>query len=275
MKVTPFDLPPGPGPSESSSVDQQVVLSVEDVSKQFDEPGEPLAVLRDINFSLKRKSVLSLVGPTGCGKSTLLRIITGLDAPSNGTVTLSHVSSAMGIVFQQHTLLAWRNLYENVRLPLELAGNDSRESHAEIKHVINAVGLSGFEEYLPRRMSGGMQARASLARALVQRPSILLLDEPFASIDEIRRATMYELLIRLFKQYETSSILVTHSLAEAALLSDAVIVLSSRPASIVGTVDITMPKEKRLITPDHDELVTARTEIRRLLRQGASIGAAS
>jgi NitT/TauT family transport system ATP-binding protein len=249
------------------------ILTVENVTKRFDDSNGSLDVLTNFNLALPPGGVVSLVGPTGCGKTTALRIIAGVELPTTGSVTFnddvtSDSRQHTSMVFQQHTLLGWRTLRENVGLPLELAGESLRKWHSEIDEVIAAVGLSGFESYRPNRMSVGMQARAALARALVQRPSILLLDEPFASIDEIRRAAMMELLVKLFAEYKTASVLVTHSVYEAAFLSDAVVVLSSRPATILGRVNICMPKGQRLAEPDHEELIAARAEIRRLLKEG-------
>jgi NitT/TauT family transport system ATP-binding protein len=249
------------------------VLKVDNVTKRYEDSSGSLEVLQDFSFTVPRGGAVSLVGPTGCGKTTALRIIAGVEQPTTGSVSfddaLLHLNrQRISMVFQQHTLLGWRTLRENISLPLELAGENLREWHSEIHEVIAAVGLTGFENYRPNRMSGGMQARAALARALVQRPSITLLDEPFASIDEIRRATMMQLLVKLFAEYKTASVLVTHSVYEAAFLSDVVLVLSARPATIIGRVHISMPKEQRLAEPDHDDLIVARAEIRRLLKEG-------
>lgn len=248
------------------------VLKVENVTKRFDDVSGSLEVLEDVSLTVPHKSLVGIVGPTGCGKTTLLRIITGLDHPTSGRVITNqgHLNNGqrIALVPQHPSLLAWRTLYENVSLPLELAGDDLESKKSDIRNVIASVGLSDFERYRPARMSGGMQARTSLARALVQRPTILLLDEPFASIDEISRSTMYALLVKLLAQYEAAGVLVTHSLFEAVTLCDTVIVLSTRPAVVTGAVDVVMPKEKRLTDPDHRQLVAARGEIRRLLGLG-------
>lgn len=249
------------------------VLKVTEVTKSFDYSGKRLEVLQKNNFVLQKNQVIGIVGPTGCGKTTLLKIIAGLDVQTSGKVIVNEQSSEhkskIGMMFQSPTLLPWRNIFENIRLPLELAQIEINSTvEKNIGEVITSVGLNGFEEYYPSKISGGMQARTALARALVLRPPILLLDEPFASIDEITRFSMCGLLIKVFKEFNSSAILVTHSLNEAVLLSDKVIVLSPRPANIVGEVIIRLPKEKRLQEPEHSELIHARKQIRQLLEAG-------
>lgn len=249
------------------------MLKVEKVSKRFVDASGTLDVLEEVSLVVPTGGLVSLVGPTGCGKTTLIRIAARLEAPTSGTVTCGDGSGEnpgrVGVVFQQPTLLPWRSLHENVRLPLELAGADPAERERAVEEVIHSVGLSGFERYRPIRMSGGMQARAALARALVQRPPILLLDETFSPIDEITRSTMHALLVRLLAQYRAATLLITHSVHEAVLLSDSVVVLSARPAVVTGVVNVSLPKPERLAEPDHEQLVAARAEVRRLLQLGA------
>jgi NitT/TauT family transport system ATP-binding protein len=248
------------------------MLSVESIAKRFCDTAGNLQVLSNVSLTVPAKSVTGVVGPTGCGKTTILRIIAGLERPSSGRVVFDEERlnnhSPISIVFQQPTLLPWRDVYENVRLPLEIARGRVQRSEPEVDSVIDAVGLNGFTHYRPSRMSGGMQARTALARALVQRPELLLLDEPLASVDELTRSGMYALIVDLFRKYGTSAVWVTHSILEASILSDVVVVLSDRPATVVGAVEISMPKEERLTDPDHPQLVLARTQIRRFLEMG-------
>lgn len=246
------------------------ILKVDNVSKSFIHSAGTLEVLRNIHFALSRGQIVGIVGPTGCGKSTLLRIIADLENSSSGTVTISEIVAdhkrRTGMLFQSPTLLAWRKISENIRLPFELCQLDSDvDVDGTISDVIRSVGLEGFEHYYPSEISGGMQARTALARALVLRPPILLLDEPFASIDEITRFSLCGLLVKVLDKFDSSAILVTHSLDEAILLSDRIIVLSARPATIVGIVDIAMPKEERLREPEDPGLVHAKKQVRQFL----------
>jgi NitT/TauT family transport system ATP-binding protein len=248
------------------------VLEVFNVSKSFDRQGGSLEVMRNIEFEVGNGQIVTLVGPSGCGKSTLLRIVAGLEAEYSGRVVTGEHGQKndkrAAMLFQSPTLLAWRTVVENVRLPLELKRMDRRDASDEwVSEVVRSVGLKGFENYFPAELSGGMQARASLARALGLRPPLILLDEPFANIDEISRFSLCDVLIRALRDYGTSAVLVTHSLDEAVLVSDRIIVLTPRPASIVGAVDIAMPKKARLREPEHPRLVAAKKDLRSLLRQ--------
>lgn len=251
------------------------LLEIINLSKRFDHADRPLEVVRQISFELQMNEVIGIVGPTGCGKTTLLRILAGLEMQSSGQVIANEEFEGnkrlTGMLFQAPTLLSWRNVFENVSLPFEL-GRLETSDEGMIQSVINSVGLNGFENYYPSQISGGMQARASLARALVLRPAILLLDEPFASIDEITRFTLCALLVKVLEEFSSSAVLVTHSLDEAILLSNKIIVLSPRPATIVGIVEIELAKEIRLREPEHPNLVGAKKRVRQYLAESRVSG---
>jgi NitT/TauT family transport system ATP-binding protein len=245
------------------------LLEIDHVSKSFVHHTGTLNVLDDITFVVKENSVVSLLGPSGCGKTTLLRIIAGLEKPDAGAVESKWMGSEsdahFGMLFQSPTLLSWRTVIENVRLPFELGTPARAVDEESIAEVIEAVGLNGFENYLPNKISGGMQARVALARALVLRPPMIILDEPFAAVDMITRSSLCTLLVEVLHRFSSSALVVTHSLTEATLLSDRVLVLSERPAKIVGSVDIGMNKLDRLSHPDDPIVIDAQRRVRELL----------
>jgi NitT/TauT family transport system ATP-binding protein len=186
--------------------------------------------------------LLTLLGPSGCGKSTLLRILAGLTAPTSGRVQRqASPDRPLAFVFQQPTLMPWASVTRNVRLPLDLAGADRAQADARVHAALELVGLKGFERAWPRELSGGMQMRASIARAVVTEPGLLLMDEPFGALDEITRALVDRDLRELWARQRLTVVFVTHSIYEAVFLSTRVVVLSARPGSIVGEVLIDEP----------------------------------
>jgi NitT/TauT family transport system ATP-binding protein len=193
--------------------------------------------LRDVSFSVRRGEFTSVVGPSGCGKSTLLRIASGLTQATSGHVTVD--AGRLGFVFQDPTLLPWRTVLDNAELLLELHGVPRDERRERALEAIAAVGLDGFEMHHPKRLSGGMRMRASLARWLTLDPPVFLFDEPFGALDEITREKLNEELMRLFMDKGFAAVFVTHSLFEAVYMSSRVLVLSSRPGRIVA--DIAVP----------------------------------
>jgi NitT/TauT family transport system ATP-binding protein len=210
-------------------------------------------VLQDIELSLRAGSFVALLGPSGCGKSTLLRFISGLDTPSSGTITLSSASSAHGgsgprlaFVFQDAQLLPWRSVLDNVALPLELAGVGRAEARERARAPLADVELSDASERYPDQLSGGMRMRVSIARALLTDPEILLLDEPFAALDELTRQRLDERLRALWLERCMTVIFVTHALAEAAFLADRALVMSRRPGRIVLDHELELPEERNL-----------------------------
>jgi len=195
--------------------------------------------LDDVTLAVPDGQFTAIVGPSGCGKSTLLRLAAGLERPTAGSVALD--TSSVGFVFQEATLLPWRTVRRNIGLLARLAKVPKAEREARVDAVIDAVGLGGFAGQLPRALSGGMRMRVSLARALVLRPDVMLLDEPFGALDELTRQDMQVELLRLYEQSRFTALFVTHSVAEAVLLAQRVVVMSPRPGRIAAVVDIDLP----------------------------------
>ncbi len=208
-------------------------------------PG-PVEALAANTFQLQRGELVSIVGPSGCGKSTLLRLISGLIAPTSGSLRVAGQSAVqarrqglqMGFVFQEATLLPWRTIQDNIRLPLELLGVPRAEHAGRIREALELVGLQEFAQSLPNQLSGGMRMRVALVRALVTRPELLLLDEPFAALDEITRQRLNEELLALWRRQQWSGIFITHSVYEAVFLSQRVLVMGPRPGQIIAELPI-------------------------------------
>jgi NitT/TauT family transport system ATP-binding protein len=221
---------------------------------------------------------LSIVGPSGCGKSTLLRIVADLVPPTSGTVEVNGKPARQarrdrdfGIVFQTPVLYEWRSITRNVQLPLELMGYSAADRKERARQMLELVGLSGFEKHLPWQLSGGMQQRVSIARALSFEPSLLLMDEPFGALDEITRDRMNMELQRIWMETSTSVLFITHSIAEAVFLSDRALVMSSRPGSIDHEVDIPLPRPRTEAIREQDDFFHLSGEIRASLRRPGGV----
>jgi NitT/TauT family transport system ATP-binding protein len=238
------------GTSAPPAVGGRPLVTIHDVSKQF---SNGTLAIRGVNLDVAAGEFLSLLGPSGCGKSTLLRIIAGLGAPSAGTVswpTSAYDASGraqrrLGFVFQDATLMPWANVMRNVMLPLTLARIAKTEAAARAAEMVELVGLKGFEKAYPRELSGGMRMRVSIARALVTRPSILLMDEPFAALDEITRHRLNDDLLTLWSQQRFTVVFVTHSVFESVYLSQRIVVMAARPGRIMAdfAVDAPYPRD--------------------------------
>ena len=215
------------------------LVSIHNVSKQF---ANGTLAIRGVDLDLRDGEFVSLLGPSGCGKSTLLRIIAGLGSPSAGTVewpTAPHSASGepepdLGFVFQDPTLMPWSNTLRNVMLPMTLAGVAKAEAEARAAEMLALVGLKGFEKSYPRELSGGMKMRVSIARALVIHPKILLMDEPFAALDEITRHKLNDDLLALWWQNRFTTVFVTHSVFESVYLSQRIVVMAARPGRVMA-----------------------------------------
>jgi NitT/TauT family transport system ATP-binding protein len=215
------------------------LLSIRNVSKQF---ANGTVAIRGVDLDLNEGEFVSLLGPSGCGKSTLLRIIAGLGAPSAGTVewpTSAHTAAgeaepSLGFVFQDPTLMPWATTMRNVMLPLTLARMSKGEAEGRAAEMLGLVGLKGFEQAYPRELSGGMKMRVSIARALVTRPRILLMDEPFAALDEITRHRLNDDLLELWWHTRFTAVFVTHSVFESVYLSQRIVVMAARPGRVMA-----------------------------------------
>jgi NitT/TauT family transport system ATP-binding protein len=194
--------------------------------------------MRGVDIAIRPGEFLSLLGPSGCGKSTVLRMIAGLAGPSRGEIAWPGGSQPLGFVFQEPTLMPWRTVLGNVRLPLQLAGMTRAESEARASAAIMRVGLAGFERSFPRQLSGGMKMRVAIARALVTAPRLLLLDEPFAALDEITRQRLNEDLLALSRGAGLTVVFVTHSVFESVFLSDRILVMTARPGRVAADIAV-------------------------------------
>ncbi len=225
---------------QKTAADVPPLVALERVGKVFH--GGTTALL-DISLNIIDGSFVSLLGPSGCGKSTLLRIVAGLTSPTTGRVALADddLAGKIGFVFQEPTLMPWATVWENVYLPLRVAGKRRNAVADRIVETLAAVGLGGFEGSYPRQLSGGMRMRVSIARALVTEPRLLLLDEPFAALDEITRFKLNEDLLTLWQRHHWTVIFVTHSVFESVFLSDRIVMLAPRPGRVVDDIAIDLP----------------------------------
>lgn len=219
-------------------------LSVQNLEVIYSDASGVVHALHDVCFSIQENSFVSLIGPSGSGKSTLLRVISGLVQPTRGEVRFIVSQPRMGLVFQKANLMPWRRVIENIALPLELSGMPTPEIHARAQDLIRLVGLEGFERAYPRDLSGGMAQRVSIARSLMHDPDLLLLDEPFGSLDALTRERMGDELLHIWGARRKTVLMVTHSISEAIYLSDRVLVLSPRPGRIELELAIDLPRPR-------------------------------
>ncbi|KQZ01496.1 nitrate ABC transporter ATP-binding protein [Pseudolabrys sp. Root1462] len=225
------------------------VLSADNVTKKFDTAEGPLVAVDNISFDVRPGEFLSVIGPSGCGKSTLFNIIGGLTPDHDGTITVDgevvrgpHPS--IGMVFQEESTFPWRTVIDNVCFPLEIANVPKAERLDKARHFINLVGLSGFENRHPSELSGGMRQRVAIARTLVSQPKILLMDEPFAALDEQTRLLLGDKVLQIQQELKQTTLLITHNITEAVQLSDRILVMTYRPGKLKRIVDIDLPRPR-------------------------------
>jgi NitT/TauT family transport system ATP-binding protein len=229
--------------------------------------------LRDINLDIYENEFVVLVGPSGSGKTTLLNILAGLIQPSEGSVRRRREITrpgGIGMVFQNATLLPWRTVLQNVLLPAEIFGIPRDEADREARGLLELVGLTGFEEALPHQLSGGMQQRVSLCRALLSDPPLLLMDEPFGALDAITRETMNFELQRIWLKQKTTVVFVTHSISEALFLSDRVVALTARPGEVAGLIQNDLPRPRTVHTPELPSYAEYSGMLRDMIKAGGS-----
>lgn len=245
-----------------------VALQLQNVSKRY---GSDVLALRDVSFDVPADTFVSIVGPSGCGKSTLLRIVAGLIEASDGQVLLdgqavSGPVAHAGMVFQKPVLLDWRSVLDNVLFSVQIAGKPVQEYRQYALELLALSGLSGFEKAFPYQLSGGMQQRVALCRALLTDPALLLMDEPFGALDVMTRERLGLELLRIWQARRQCTILfVTHSIAEAVLLSDTVIVMSARPGAVQHVIAVDLPRPRSVRTMDMPEFVRLSSAIRGII----------
>jgi NitT/TauT family transport system ATP-binding protein len=238
-------------------------ITLRNVTQEFESADRSVLALSNVSFDVAEREFVAIVGTSGCGKSTLLRIVAGLMAPSAGEVSVRDRAvrgpdEGVGIVFQSPVLLPWRNVWRNISLQLEARNRDVRASADAIQNLIRLTGLEGFEQSLPYQLSGGMQQRVSMCRALVHDPSLLLMDEPFGALDALTREQMNLELQRIWMQTGKTVLFITHSITEAVFLADRVVVMTPRPGRIKEIVDVPIARPRGLgilRDPDFHEAV--------------------
>jgi NitT/TauT family transport system ATP-binding protein len=239
------------GPMETT-LPAEHLLTIDRLSKTYKtRGGGRIEALRDINLTIGTEEFVTVVGPSGCGKSTLLKILSGIERRSSGAIRLAGrpldgPTRELGLVFQTPVLLAWRTVLNNVMLPVEVQHRDRASHLAKARELLAMTGLDGFADRYPFELSGGMQQRVSICRALVHDPSFLLMDEPFGALDAMTRETMNLELLRIWKESRKTAILVTHSIPEAVFLADRVVAMSPRPGRIVEIIPIDLPRPRTL-----------------------------
>ena len=251
------------------------VIEAKDLNLVFHTNDGPVHALKDVNLTINKGDFVSFIGPSGCGKTTFLRAVAALEHPTGGTLTVNGMTPdearqnrAYGYVFQAAGLYPWRTIAGNIRLPLEIMGFDRAEQEARVARVLELVELTGFGKKFPWQLSGGMQQRASIARALAFDADILLMDEPFGALDEIVRDRLNEEVLKLWARTGKTIGFVTHSIPEAVYLSTKIVVMSPRPGRITDVIDSPLPKERPLDIRDSKEFIEIAHRVREGLRAG-------
>ncbi|WP_120501201.1 ABC transporter ATP-binding protein [Roseovarius sp. EL26] len=253
----------------------QTVISAKNLSLTFQTNDGPVHALKDVSLDINKGDFVSFIGPSGCGKTTFLRVMADLETPTSGSVTVNGMSAAearmkraYGYVFQAAGLYPWRTIGGNIRLPLEIMGYTKEDQAERVSNVLELVELAGFDKKFPWQLSGGMQQRASIARALAFDADILLMDEPFGALDEIVRDHLNEQLLKLWARTEKTIGFVTHSIPEAVFLSTKIVVMSPRPGRIADVIESTLPRDRTLDIRESQEFADIAHRVREGLRAG-------
>jgi NitT/TauT family transport system ATP-binding protein len=246
-------------------------IRLENVGVTFEHRGDRVQAVKDLSMEVKEGEFVCVLGPSGCGKSTILTAIAGIRPISSGSLTvngksISRPGADRGMVFQQHALLPWRTTEENIEFGLRMRGVARDERVTIVREIIQHIGLTGFEHHFPGQLSGGMQQRVELARVLINKPSVLLMDEPFGALDAQTRVQMQELLLSIWDEFRMTTVFVTHDVDEAILLGDRILVMSNRPASIKAEILVPLQRPRCADTTVSSEFVKLKRECMGLLR---------
>ncbi len=252
-------------------------VEAKNLSLVFQTADAPVTALSEVNLVIQKGEFVSFIGPSGCGKTTLMRVIADLERATSGhllvngmTPEQARLKRAYGYVFQAAALYPWRNVVRNVMLPLEIMGLPAEERRARAEKQLELVGLKGFERKFPWQLSGGMQQRVSIARALAFEPALLLMDEPFGALDEITRDHLNEQLLRLWERTGKTVIFVTHSISEAVFLANRIVVMSPRPGRIIDVIETNLPRNRTLDIRETPEFLSLAHRVREGLKAGHS-----
>src|SRR5512132_3837592 len=261
----------------SSAGSSDAILVADDIVVRFETPEGPITAVDNVSFQVRPGEFLSVIGPSGCGKSTLFNVIGGLLNSHDGVVTvagetISGPHKSIGMVFQEESTFPWRTVLDNVAFPLELIGMAKAKRAELARHFIGMVGLDGFENRYPGELSGGMRQRVSLARTLASKPKILLMDEPFAALDEQTRLLLGDKVLQIQQQLKQTTLLITHNITEAVQMSDRILVMTYRPGRLKRVVDIALPHPRDSEVVSSDAFGHYVAEIWQDLREEASRG---
>src|SRR5262245_36037803 len=264
-------------PTDRAAAPAAAILTVDNITKRFETPEGVVTAVDGVSLSVAPGEFLGVIGPSGCGKSTLFNIIGGLLDGYEGTVTVAGVTvrgphPAIGMIFQEESTFPWRTVLDNVAFPLEIAGMAKAERYEKARHFVDMVGLSGFERRYPSELSGGMRQRVSMARTLASEPKILLMDEPFAALDEQTRLLLGDKVLQIQQELKQTTLLITHNLTEAVQLSDRILVMTYRPGKTKRVVEIKLPRPRTSEIVGSDDFGRYVAQIWNDLREEASKG---
>jgi NitT/TauT family transport system ATP-binding protein len=269
--------PASPGDARAAPATGRPVVEARDLTLVFETPDQPVTALQDIDLDIAKGEFVSLIGPSGCGKTTLMRVVADLEQPTSGTIKVNggtpeqaRLDRSYGYVFQAPALYPWRTVTRNVQLPLEIMGMAKAERRRRAERSLATVGLDQFANKFPWQLSGGMQQRASIARALSFEPQLMLMDEPFGALDEITRDNLNVHLLDLWNRTDLTVIFVTHSIPEAVFLSSKIVVMSPRPGRILEVIDSDLPRDRDLDIRETPEFLRIAHAVREGLREGHS-----
>jgi NitT/TauT family transport system ATP-binding protein len=276
--MPPSKLDAGAAAASANTARETPAVEAKQLSLVFQTADAPVTALSDVNLTIARGEFVAFIGPSGCGKTTLMRAIADLERATSGTLRVNgmtpeaaRLARAYGYVFQAPALVPWRSVVRNVMLPLEIMGLSAAEQRERARQQLANVGLEGFENKFPWQLSGGMQQRVSIARALSFEPKLLLMDEPFGALDEITRDHLNEQLLRLWERTGKTVVFVTHSISEAVFLANRIVVMSPRPGRIIDVIDNPLPAQGRTLdVRESAPFVQVAHRVREALRAGHS-----